>query len=241
MPCRIAWIISVLFILAAGIARGDDLADFNAAVETASVHNRTAIGYLRTGNVDLAAIEFDRLRAAWRELSDRFATKRPAVFNGIDYYVVAMTDIGTQLVAADLMFNTGRPEVARKALVEVRNDLYKLRKSANIVVLADCILDSNEAAATFMAYDTPELDWSKAGIPQAISESATRYSALLTRCDGLAGESVHKDGEFRRLIDEAKSELAKVSQAVDNRDGDQLHRIVGSLRAIDNLLAFRFG
>jgi hypothetical protein len=31
-------------------------------VEAASAHNRVAIGYLRTGNADLASLEIDRLR-----------------------------------------------------------------------------------------------------------------------------------------------------------------------------------
>ena len=73
-------------LIAGGAARADDLADFNAAVEAAAAHNRVAIGYLHNGNIDLAAVEVDRLRAAWRDLSNRFAAKRPAVFSGNDYY-----------------------------------------------------------------------------------------------------------------------------------------------------------
>ena len=56
----------------------DDLADFNAAVEKAESHNRVAIGYLRTGNVDLAWIEIDRLRDAWGALQQRFAGQAAA-------------------------------------------------------------------------------------------------------------------------------------------------------------------
>jgi hypothetical protein len=52
----------------AALAFADDLGDFNAAVEAAAAHNRIAIGYLRTGNVDLASIELDRLRAAWAQV-----------------------------------------------------------------------------------------------------------------------------------------------------------------------------
>jgi hypothetical protein len=229
------------FVLIAGAARADDLADFNAAVEAAAAHNRVAIGYLHNGNVDLAALEVDRLRAAWRDLSNRFAAKRPAVFSGNDYYVVAMTDISTRLVTADMMLTSGRPEIVREALLAIRDDLYKLRKSAGIAVLADCIFDANKAAATLMENDTPELDLSKAGIGPAITEQAAAYAHILTRCNAMAGEALRNDGEFRRLIDEAESELAKVPRAVEARDASQIHRIVGSLRAIDTLLAFRFG
>jgi hypothetical protein len=241
MPFRPARVACLALVLLTGVAKADDLADFNAAVEDAAAHNRVAIGYLHTGNIDLATVEFERLRTAWRALSDRFAGKRPAAFNNNGYYVIAMTDISTRLVTADLMFSSGRPEIVRQSLLAIRNDLYKLRKSAGIVVLADCIFDSNTAAAAFMAYDMPELDWSKPGIGRAIAEAAEAYAGVLNRCDALASEAVRKDREFRRLIDEAKAELAKVPGAVENHDASQIHRIVGSLRAIDSLLSFRYG
>ena len=56
----------------------DDLADFNAAVEKAESHNRVAIGYLRTGNVDLAWIEIDRLRDAWGALQQQLRRQAAA-------------------------------------------------------------------------------------------------------------------------------------------------------------------
>jgi len=237
---RAAILSLVLLAGAAFPALADDLADFNAAVEQVSAHNRVAIGYLRTGNADLASLELDRLRAAWGELTKRFS-KRPAVFDGNKLYVTTLTDVSTRLVTADLMLNSGRADAARQSLEGVRGDLYALRKSAGIEVLADCIFDSNKAAAAFMAYDVPELDWSKPGVANAVGETAAAYAGVLNRCDGMASEAVRSNPEFRRLIDDAKTELAKVPHAIEHHDASQLHRIVGSLRAIDNLLAFLFG
>ena len=37
----------------------------------AAAHNRVAIGYLRTGNADLAGLEIERLREAWRQGDER--------------------------------------------------------------------------------------------------------------------------------------------------------------------------
>ena len=102
-----------LALLAASAARADDVSDFNAVVEAAEAHNRVAIGYLRTGNADLASLEIDRLRAAWGKLTERFAGKRPEPFDGNALYVVKMTDIGMRLVAADMMLNSGRGDAAR--------------------------------------------------------------------------------------------------------------------------------
>ena len=81
-------------LLAPAAARADDLADFNAAVEQAAAHNRVAIGYLRTGNVDLASVELDRLRQAFEQVTAR---KRPAVFDS-KLYVKTITDIDRKSV-----------------------------------------------------------------------------------------------------------------------------------------------
>ena len=160
------------FVMAAGPALADDLADFNAAVEAAAAHNRVAIGYLRTGNVDLASLEIDRLRAAWGKLHERFDGKRPDIFDGNQYYIVAMTDIATRLITADMMLNTGHGEVTQQALLAIRSDLYKLRKSAGIVVLADCVYDANNAMDALMGFNNREIEWSNAETRSAIAGEA---------------------------------------------------------------------
>jgi hypothetical protein len=241
MIVRLARAACLALLLCIGTARADELTDFNAAVEAAAVHTRVAIGYLRTGNVDLASLEIDRLRAAWAKLSQRFSGKRPAAFNGNVLYAKTLVGINARLVGADLLLKSGHLDGARQSLEAVRGDLYALRKSAHVVVLADCILDSNKAAAAFMVYDKPDLDWSKPGTGPAVAEKGATYAKVLTRCNATASEAIRKSPEFRRLIDEAQTELAKVPEAVANHDTTKLHRIYGSLRAINNLLAFRYG
>jgi len=222
----------------AGAALADDLADFNAAIEAAEAHNRVAIGYLRTGNSDLASLELDRLRAAWAKVT---AIKRPAVFDGNALYVMTLTEVSGRLVAADLMLNSGRPEQARQALTAISANLYTLRKSAGIVVLADCIRDSNTAMDALMVYNDRELDWSKPETAAAVSEKSGAYEKILDRCNATASEALRKEGEFRRLIDGAKEGLALIPQAVKTHDTALLHRVLIQLRSFDNLLAFRFG
>src|SRR5471032_2351193 len=91
----------------ASAALGGDLADFNAAVESASAHNRVAIGYLRTGNTDLASLEIDRLRESWGQLTQRFASKRPDAFDGNPLYATIWTVGSAHLVAADRRLKPG--------------------------------------------------------------------------------------------------------------------------------------
>ena len=47
----------------------------NTAMKDVSAHNRVAIGYLRTENIDLATLEIDRMRNAWVTFTERFAGK----------------------------------------------------------------------------------------------------------------------------------------------------------------------
>jgi hypothetical protein len=243
MLASIARAAVLVFALLAAVAtaRADDLADFNAAVEKASAHDRVAIGYLRNGNLDLALIEIDRLRGAWRTLLERFSGGRPQAFAGNPLYVATMTNIATRLVTLDLMVQMGKPDGARQTLIGIRADLYKLRKSAGIVVLADCIYDANSAMDALMAYNDPKIDLGKPATRDAIAAKAKAYSDIVNRCDVAAGDTVRQSPEFRRLVDGVKHGLLPLPHALATRDADQLHRILIELRSFDNLMAFRFG
>jgi hypothetical protein len=240
LPC-LARAACLALALLAGPAMAGDLADFNAAVEQAQSHNRVAIGYLRTGNVDLASLEIDRLREAWGALAQRFAGKRPDAFDGIALYGTMFTGVQARLVAVDLMIKMGNPDAVRQSLEAIRGDLYDLRKAAGIKVLADCVRDGNAAMDALMVYDDRALDWTKSATRFGIANKASIYGSVLERCDGMAGEAVRKAPEFRRLVDGAKAGLALIPKAIATRDSDLLHRVLIELRSFDNLLAFRFG
>ena len=230
-----------LALCAGGVAAAGELADFNAAVEAVSVHNRAALGYLRAGNEDLVAAELDKLRAAWAELNRRFAGKRPDAFDGNPLYVVKMTDIATRLIAADLMLNSGRPEQAGVALKAVGDDFHDLRHSAGIVVLADCVREANAAMDALLVYDDGDLDWSKSRTRFGIASKAAIYGYVLDRCDGMASAAVRTSPQFHRAIAGAKAGLALIPKAIATRDSDLLHRILIELRSFNNQLKVRFG
>jgi hypothetical protein len=238
---RIACLVVALLLLLLPGSRADDLSDFNAAVEAASAHNRVAIGYLRTSNVDLASLELDRLRNAWSKLTERSSGKRPQAFADNALYSKLFTGVSARLVGADIMLKSGRLDAARSALEAVRGDLYGLRKQSGIVVLADCVRDANAMMDALMVYKDRALDWSNSDVRSGVAAKASNYGAQLSRCDGIATEDVHSAPEFRRLVDGAKASLALIPKAFDTRDTDLLHRVLIELRSFDNLLAFRYG
>jgi hypothetical protein len=222
-------------------AHADDLADFNAVVEAASAHNRVAIGYLRTGNADLASLEIDRLRDKWIRLTERFSGSRPSAFDGNTLYSKLFTGVSARLVGADIMLKTGRLDAARNGLDAIRGDLYDLRKASGVVVLADCIRDANAMMDALMVYNNRALDWDNSETRASLTNKASSYGVGLDRCDGIASEPVRATPEFRRLVDGAKASLALIPKAIATRDTDLLHRVLIELRSFDNLLAFRYG
>ena len=131
--------------------------------------------------------------------------------------------------------------IARQSLAAIRDDLYNLRKSAGIVVLADCVHDANTALNALMVYNDAKLDLGKPETRSAVADKAGAYRRVLDRCDGVASETVRQSPEFRRLIDGAKDGLEPLPHALETQDANQLHRILIELRSFDNLMAFRFG
>jgi hypothetical protein len=236
-PARNAIVALALF---AGLATAaaDELADFNAAVERASAHNRVALGYLRTGNNELATLELERMREAWADVTHR---KRPEQFKDVSQFTTVMTDISMQLVGADMMLKSGRPENAATALAGVRSELSQLRRKNGVAVLADCIIDSNAAAEALLRYDDRTLNWNTPGIASDIAKKTSAYGVVLDRCDGMAAPATRQSPEFRRLVDGVKASLALIPKSIETHDADMLHRILIELRSFDNLLTFRFG
>jgi hypothetical protein len=223
--------IAVLLTLFTAHARADDLGDFNTAVEAAMSHHRVASGYLRTGNIDLAALEIDSMREAWAKVS---TLPRPAAFQNPEHYTAIMLETAAGLIGTTLVLNMGRPDVAAESLDKIRTSLSGLRRDNNVTVLADCVLDANVSMDALFALDG-KADW------ESSSAGAESYRGTLQRCDGMAGERLRGEGEFRRLIDGALASLAQVPKAIETKDADLLHRLLIELRSFDNLLAFRFG
>lgn len=241
MPARrfLAAVIAVTTSLGGAVA--DDLDDFHAAVETFAAHNRVAIGYLRTGNVELAAVEIDAMRDAWSAVVQRFGKDRPVAFRDNPRYVTTFVDIPTRLVGVSLMLTMGRVDLAGGALTAVRKELSELRRASGIEILADCILSANAAMDRLIVYRDRAPDWNS---PQTVADlraSAESYGMTLERCDATAPDEVRRLPEFRRLIDGAAASLAQIPSAITRRDGDLLHRLLIELRSFDHLLAFRYG
>jgi hypothetical protein len=235
-----AWLIRIAalsLLIGSSAALADELSDFNAAAERAASHQRVAIAYLRTGNVDLAGLEIDRLRQAWAVVT---SLKRPAALNrDPQLYKTTMVDIATRLVGVSIMMDVGRPDNARQGLQAIRAQLTALRKANGVEVLADCIAEANATMDRLMAFNNEALDWSTQAA--AVAQSGTAYRTQIDRCDAMAEQAIHAAPEFRRLVDGIRNSLSQFPKAIAEKDTDLLRRLLGEMRSFDNLLAFRYG
>jgi hypothetical protein len=243
LTCRACGFLAGLaaFLLALQPATADDLADFNTAVERAAAHNRVAIGYLRTQNVDLAAVEIDRMKIAWGEFSSEYGTSPPAALRDNRLFTEMLFDVPMRIIAAKMMIDMGRADSAASSLQAIRLGLSKMRRASGIEILPDCVLDYSAGIAAFVAYDDAPPDWSRPDMAAELSARSAAIEKISKQCDALASDTVRAHPEFRRLIDGTLASLAYVPKVVENRDNDLLHRLIGELRAFDNLLVFRYG
>src|SRR5262249_50858078 len=201
-----------LSLLASPVA-ADELEDFNAAVEEFSSHHRVALGYLRTDNVDFALVELDRMREAWSAVVDRFGPHRPAAITDQVLYTVTLTDMATRLIGLNMVMDMGRTDVAIRALDDMRGVLAHLRRSSGIVVLADCVLDANQAMDALLA--ASGADPTQAETSADLPAKAARYADQLKQCDAVASPRIRREAEFRRLVDGALARLALIPDAVE--------------------------
>lgn len=241
------WTAQVLAIAAAtcllmSVAHGDDDLDaFNAAVEAASAHHRVTLGYLRTGNLDFAVLELERMAEAWRAVTARFGSARPAAFNGNEKYAGTLLDVSTQIVAAHMLLSAGRPESAQSALRAIRQALAEMRRASAVHVLADCVFDANELMNRSMTTGPGKPDLANQDLRAKLARAAADYLDALQRCEALAPPATKNDPSFRRLVDGAAASLSLWPKAIEAQDSDLLYRLLIELRSFDHLLAFRYG
>jgi hypothetical protein len=237
---RVAGLLLLLIPLSLHSVAGE-LADFNAAVENASVHYRAAIGHLRGGNIDAAATEIEAMRKAWTALTDRFANRPPDAFDGNILYTPTLAEVTRRVARAERTAKARRPEAAREALAPIRAAMSQMRRASGVIVLADCILDANAALDAFYAYKDQPPDWSRGEARFDTAGKSAAYRHELTRCDAMAPGHVRSDPQFRRLIDGAFAGLDLVQKAINARDLEMLGRILTELRSFDSMLTLRFG
>lgn len=234
-------ILAFAVALLVGKAAADDLADFNAAVEDAAVHNRKALRHLGAGNAGLAVLELERFREAWGALVGKFGPIRPVAFRENQLYVTTFVDVQTRIIGAELVINMGRPDLARTSLTAIRKELSEMRRASGVEVLADCILDANGTMDGLFAKRDHPLDWTKPQTASDLAAMADAYGTIVKRCDEVASPEVRSHPLFLPSVNGIKMSLTRMQSAITDRDEELIRHLLIELRSFDDLLAFHYG
>lgn len=220
------------FLLLSAAVPGHASEAYLTAFETANPHLRKAVSYLRTGNSDLAAVEVESFLAGWPPVDGRVA-------DGVIGKVVLDTAKAAQQAIADI--DAGKPDDARKKLLDARQQLFDMHKTRQFKPFADCIWAAIGTGNPLWGYRDPAPDLANAATSKKIVGVTKDYLQALRGCRARAPKEIATDPEYTRLMDNADKSLSAIPASVKARDGGQLHRYLIELRSIDRLLYFRFG
>ena len=234
----VRWLALAAFVLSIGHALADGLTpELRTAIDGFSAHRRVAMGYLRTDNPELAAIEIERLRDQWqrdlRSIPPDVANDRALA----EALAATEQDILGSLAAA----NDGDLAAAQRLLVRAAQPLQTWRKANGIHLFSDCIAEASAAYERLDVHRTVPPDLANPRLRDSIITDAAGTEAALNRCNDEAPLGIRNEAEFRRLVDGMLSSLRQVPDAVRQQDSGLLHRLLIEQRALDRLLAFRFG
>lgn len=229
-------------LLAATAAHADAFADFTAAVESFSAHNRAALRYLRDDEVGPMSEEVGEMRTAWAVINGKFGKPPPQLAADRALYTTTLVDVSMRLVGVSMFIQMGSRSGVRNSLTAIRTDLSALRKANGIRTLADCVLEANQTLTALVAHGDPiPTDWSKPEAGSDLSAKAAEYGHILDRCDSIAGADTRGEPRFRQLIDETKATLAALAKALAAHDTAHLRAILEDWRNHDDALAFGYG
>ncbi len=198
--------------------------------KSANAQLRTAATYLRTGNMDFAALALEEI----------ISFKTPGELKPGKETIVSMTTV--EVKAALKLIDENQPTKARSGLLKLREALFQQHKKQDIEVFDDCIwgLVKRGPALWYFRKNKPDLNDRQQS--QKVAEAAKNYLDQLNKCDAGAPSELKVDKDYRRLITGARESLERLPlEAVAKKDGGLLFRFIIELRSFDRLLYFRYG
>ena len=235
------FLMMMVVVSAATSANAGDLDHWQTRVGEAMSNYRVAVNYLRTGNIDLAAIALEDMLAGWAVLAKQYSAQPPAPFTSTADHAAFLQTVEAAATKSLALIDAGKPGPARTALKPTRAVVYNWRTRYDIQVLADCIFEANQAMAPLLAYRRSKPDLADPGTQAKVLEAISAAAIPLPRCDKAAAPEVRADAQFRRLIDNSQVSLKAAAKAVRNQQPGALFRYLIEVASFDRLLFFGFG
>ncbi len=238
----------VPFLLAALLAAparsqapDDRLEDFLAAKQDAYRYYRSAWFYLRTGNLDLAALELSGFVQGWDQVRSRFGEAPPGPFADDPLWRDDLAEIAGHAAAGMAALEVVDQEVARAALAAIPAILADMRARNGVVTFSDAVDSLTRAMEDLWRYRDETADFDDPAIRAELSEGTERLRAAFARLRDEAPDEVAFDDRFLRLVGDSDAAVNRLEEAVAARDQTALVNALRELRSFERLLWLNFG
>jgi hypothetical protein len=200
------------------------LEDFLAAKHSAYRYYRSAWFYLRTGNVDLAALELSVFVEGWDEIRSRFAAAPPGAFADDPRWREDLAEIATLAAAGMTELEAADPEAAN-----------------GVVTFSDAVDALTQAMENLWRYRHETADFDDAATRTELSTGTERLRAAFARVRDDAPDEIAFDDRFLRLVSDSDAAVDRLEEAVAARDRTALVNALRELRSFERLLWLNFG
>ncbi|SME89077.1 hypothetical protein SAMN06265365_101174 [Tistlia consotensis] len=224
-----------------GVAAASDLSRYNAAVEAAYGHYRSAVFYLHNGNPAVADLELQDAVDAWRSGVLPFLTSPPDAYADDGEFDDALQEVAVRLQKAEALAANAEIEPAAEQLQPIRPRLAALRKRNGQRVFADCVEDANAAMDRLWEFRDARLDFGDRDQMNALRYAVSVTHFLYKRCQDEAPAETAKAPEFQRIVGGAVASLATLPEAIDQADAQRVVNLLRELRSYDRLFWLTFG
>lgn len=222
-------------------AAASDLSRYNAAVERAYGHYRSAAFYLHNGNPAVANLELQDGLEIWREQVLPFRTSPPDAYADDRAFGEVLEEVAARLQKAEALSADGEVEPAAAQLRPIGPQLGELRARNGQRVFADCVADANAAMDELWAFRDARLDFEERTQVNALRYAASVTHFLYRRCQEEAPDPMASTPEFRRIVGGAVASLESLPEAIDEADAQRVVNLLRELRSFDRLFWLTFG
>ena len=223
-----------------GVEAGS-LNEFHSKVEMFSGPYKSALFYLRTGNVGVAELELSQAEAAWQEILDNYLKTPPDPFADDPNWSVELGLISKALGKGRSHIRNNEGDAAREALQVIRSGLHRLRLRNNISVLADCIYELQRPMSALYTYRRKPQDLASQAVQNQIKAAAANYAYVLEVCRLRAPKGLLADEHFIKHFDGAENAVARLPGLVDAQDQTRVINAIRELKSFDTFIYLRWG
>jgi hypothetical protein len=219
----------------------EPLEDFLDAKQGAYRYYRSAWFYLRTGNIDLAAMELSFFVRGWQEIQSRFSDAPPDPFGNDPHWAEGLAEIGAMAADGMAALETADAEAAESSLKAIPRVMAEIRARNGVITFSDAVDSLTYAMEILWRFRHETVDFDDEATVTEISDGAARLRAAFDRLRDDAPDDVAFDDQFLRLVNDSDAAVDRLEDALVARDQRALVDALRELRSFERLLWLNFG